>query len=88
LDYLKLALEGKKAGGRGLPKIKVALLSDAATQLLVPLFRALFPGLRGTGGGSRAVRGYNARWNPPRVFWWINLKTWLNCTDPAGGPFI
>lgn len=61
LDYLKLTREGKKAAGRGLPKIKSALLSDAATQLPVPLFRALFPGLRGTGGGSRVVRGYNAR---------------------------
>ncbi len=42
LDYLKLAREGKKVDGRDLPKIKLALLSDAATQLLVPLFRALF----------------------------------------------
>jgi FkbH-like protein len=42
LDYLKFSREGKKVDGRNLPKIKLALLSDAATQLLVPLCRALF----------------------------------------------
>jgi FkbH-like protein len=42
LEYSKLAREAKKANFEGLPKVRLALLSDAATQLLVPLLRELF----------------------------------------------
>ncbi len=42
LDYLLLSREGRKVQGQGLPEIRLALLSDAATQLFVPLLRALF----------------------------------------------
>src|ERR1700675_2892288 len=41
-DYLKLSQEGKRVNGQNLPKVRLALLSDAATQLLVPLLRTLF----------------------------------------------
>ena len=42
LDYSELARAGRKAELKGLPKLRVALLSDAATQLLVPVLRELF----------------------------------------------
>ena len=42
LDYSELARAGRKADLQGLPKLRVALLSDAATQLLVPVLRELF----------------------------------------------
>jgi FkbH-like protein len=42
LDYLELTRAGSKADLRGLPTLRLALLSDAATQLLVPLLRELF----------------------------------------------
>jgi FkbH-like protein len=42
LDYFSLLTEAKRADlDRGLPEIRIALLSDAATQQLVPLLRAL-----------------------------------------------
>ena len=42
LDYSELALAGRGANLQCLPKLRLALLSDAATQLLVPLLRELF----------------------------------------------
>jgi FkbH-like protein len=42
LDYSELARAGRKADLKGLPKLRLALLSDAATQLLVPVLRELF----------------------------------------------
>jgi len=42
LEYSELARAGRKADLQGLPKLRVALLSDAATQLLVPVLRELF----------------------------------------------
>jgi FkbH-like protein len=42
LEYSELARAGRKADLQGLPKLRLALLSDAATQLLVPLLRELF----------------------------------------------
>jgi FkbH-like protein len=42
LEYSELARAGRKADLHGLPKLRVALLSDAATQLLVPVLRELF----------------------------------------------
>lgn len=42
LEYLELESAGRYADLGGLPKLRVALLSDAATQLLVPLLRELF----------------------------------------------
>lgn len=41
-DYSELARAGMNADSRGLPRLRVALLSDAATQLLVPVLRELF----------------------------------------------
>ncbi|MCU1274662.1 MAG: hypothetical protein JWO48_2093, partial [Bryobacterales bacterium] len=41
-EYSELARAGRKADLQGLPKLRVALLSDAATQLLVPVLRELF----------------------------------------------
>jgi FkbH-like protein len=41
-EYSELALAGRNADLQGLPELRVALLSDAATQLLVPLLRELF----------------------------------------------
>jgi len=42
LQYSELARAGRKADLEGLPQLRVALLSDAATQLLVPVLRELF----------------------------------------------
>jgi FkbH-like protein len=42
LEYSELARAGRKADLQGLPKLRLALLSDAATQLLVPLLWELF----------------------------------------------
>ena len=42
LDYLRLVRQAKKLNVTGLPSLKLALLSDAATQQFVPLLRALF----------------------------------------------
>lgn len=42
LEYSALTREARKADLEGLPTIRLALLSDAATQLLVPLLRELF----------------------------------------------
>jgi FkbH-like protein len=42
LEYSELARAGRNPDLEGLPKLRVALLSDAATQLLVPLLRELF----------------------------------------------
>jgi FkbH-like protein len=41
-EYAELERAGRKADLQGLPAIRVALLSDAATQLLVPVLRELF----------------------------------------------
>ena len=41
-NYTELARAGRTANLEGLPKLRVALLSDAATQLIVPLLRELF----------------------------------------------
>ncbi len=41
-EYSELARAGRNAHLQGLPKLRVALLSDAASQLLVPLLRELF----------------------------------------------
>ena len=41
-DYSELARAGRTADLQGLPKLRAALLSDAATQLFVPLLRELF----------------------------------------------
>jgi len=42
LEYSDLARAGRNADAQGLPKLRLALLSDASTQLLVPLLRELF----------------------------------------------
>lgn len=42
LEYSELASLGRNADVRGLPEVRIALLSDASTQLLVPLLRELF----------------------------------------------
>lgn len=42
LEYLELWRAGTKADPNGLPKLRLAILSDAATQLVVPLLRELF----------------------------------------------
>jgi len=42
LEYSELSRAGSEADLQGLPKLRLALLSDAATQLLIPLFRELF----------------------------------------------
>ena len=41
-EYSELSRAGRNADLQGLPKLRVALLSDAATQLLVPLLHELF----------------------------------------------
>jgi FkbH-like protein len=41
-DYAELSRAGRNLDSQGLPKLRVALLSDAATQLLVPVLRELF----------------------------------------------
>lgn len=41
-DYAELSRTGRNLDSQGLPKLRVALLSDAATQLLVPVLRELF----------------------------------------------
>ena len=41
-EYAELERAGRKADLQGLPRVRVALLSDAATQLLVPVLRELF----------------------------------------------
>src|SRR6266852_167182 len=41
-DYAELSHAGRNLDSQGLPKLRVALLSDAATQLLVPVLRELF----------------------------------------------
>ena len=41
-EYSELARAGRNIDLQGLPKLRLALLSDAATQLLVPLLRELF----------------------------------------------
>jgi FkbH-like protein len=41
-DYAELSRAGRNLDSQGLPKLRVALLSDAATQLLVPVLRESF----------------------------------------------
>jgi FkbH-like protein len=42
LDYSELSRAGRKADVQGLPVLRLAVLSDSATQLLTPLLRELF----------------------------------------------